>query len=78
MIYLNLIENSHLGDQSAPILRIIPFNKETHIFEPVQYKKMRGMKELCNLHFKVLDDRGRKIYFTGTLSITLHIRDAYS
>ena len=77
MLHLNLIENSYVGDKSAPILRLIPFNQQpTYIFEPVQYKKMRHVNELCNLHFKVTDDRGRKVYFSHPLNLTLHIRDA--
>jgi hypothetical protein len=81
MLYSDTIEASNVGDNYAPLVKMIPFNRNKEhpipiTFQHVQYKRLLRTTELNHLHFKVCDDAGHLIDFVGTISLTLHIRNA--
>ena len=81
MVYTDFIEESHVGDIQAPLLRLLPKlnvnSNESMSYEcyPIQYKKIL-QHEISHIRIVLRDDTGRKLSFQddGRVSLTLHVR----
>ena len=73
-IQADIVENQNVGSQYVPLLRLISTEIKHAIFKPVQYKEMRYMKEFNSFRLELCDDTGSEVYFSGIVSLTLHIR----
>ena len=77
MLYSPLVEPCHVGEDYASLVRILPVTEKAYHFQPVQYKRMRQGNELAHLHFKLCDDSGQLAQFSGSIHLTVHLRNAH-
>jgi len=82
MIYTNIVEQSHVGDIKAPLLRFLPFQRGlmqdqvmSYQCEPVQYKPV-PVRTISYINITIADDTGKEIEFSshGRTMLTIDIR----
>ena len=82
LVLTNFIEESPLGDQRVPLLRLLPFRQTTPLGDvlsyncyPIQYKRVVHREINC-IRIILSNYVGRKLPFVGVgrVSMTLHFR----
>jgi hypothetical protein len=78
LLFCKAVAPSHVGDEHLPLLKIIPLNRtnENHFsLEQPQYKALTHASELNQLQFKLTNEQGHAINFSGNIILSLHIRN---
>lgn len=84
-LYLDMCESYITGDAQTPLLRRVPFDKETYVFGTVKSKEFALLKyiplqlnEFETIEIDIRDEHGHFIPFLfGTLRVELHFKKIY-
>ena len=82
LVFTNFIQEQFVGDEKAPLLRLLPLRttaKRNEVMSysclPIQYKRVM-QKEIVNICIVLTDDVGRQLSFgdRGRVSLMLHFK----